>query len=371
VEIAPLTLPQATGGDGALRYALSPTPPAGLDFDAETRTLSGTPTATQAAKTYTYTATDADAVDPDSASLTFTIEVGAAETADRTPTFGDAAVPDQTTPGEGTALASGLAMAMTAGGVRSDLADSMVGGFGLAFKADALWVGTGIDGVDGLEGRLAATAAAVTRYRTALETSRGYRFKQRLSIQPSLEVGLRRDGGDAETGAGMDISGGLIVSDTLGGLSAEIRMGTLLAHQDEGFRERSVSAAFSFDPTRQSPLGFLAKVTPSWGGQAARGAEALWGRDTMAGMAHGGMLGGNRLEAELGYGLAVGSRLVGTPRFGFATSEYGRDYRLGYGLTVLQVGATSFDLGVDAQRRESAGHGDAENGVLARLAARW
>ena len=112
------------------------------------------------------------------------------------------------TPGAGTALRSGLSMAMTAGGMRGELADSVVGGFGLAFKADALWVGTGIEGVDGPQGRLAATSAAVTRYRTALEASRGYRFQRGLSLQPSLEVGVRRDGGDAENGVGVDFGGG-------------------------------------------------------------------------------------------------------------------------------------------------------------------
>ena len=45
------------------------------------------------------------------------------------------------TPAAGTALRSGLSMAMTAGGMRGELADSVVGGFGLAFKADAAAVG--------------------------------------------------------------------------------------------------------------------------------------------------------------------------------------------------------------------------------------
>ena len=61
----------------------------------------------------------------------------------------------------------------------------------------------------------------------------------------------------------------------------------LLVHQDAGFRERGVSVSFSYDPTPRTPLGFLARVSPSWGGQATSGAEALWGRETMAGMAHG------------------------------------------------------------------------------------
>ncbi len=73
VEIAPLTLPVATGGNGALAYSLSPGLPAGLNFDATTRTVSGTPTASQALALYTYTVTDADG---STASLTFNLVVG-------------------------------------------------------------------------------------------------------------------------------------------------------------------------------------------------------------------------------------------------------------------------------------------------------
>ena len=266
------------------------------------------------------------------------------------------------TPGAGTALESGLSMALAAGGLRGELADSVVAGFGLAFKADALWVGTAIDGVEGPGGNLAATSAAVTRYRTALEASRGYRFERGLSLQPSLEVGLRRDGGDAETGAGVDLGGGLIVSDALTGLSADVRIRMLLAHQDEEFRERGMSVSFGYNPTPSTPLGFMAKLTPSWGGQASGGTEALWGRDTMAGMADGGPAAGGRLEAELGYGM---------PSFGIGASGHGRDYRLGYGLTVAQGGAMHFELGIDANRRESPSQGTAEHGVLGRLTARW
>ena len=69
------------------------------------------------------------------------------------------------------ALKGGLSMSMLAGGVRGDLVDSGVGGFGLAFKADALWVGTGSEAVDGPAGRLAGTEAVVTRVRA--DSARG------------------------------------------------------------------------------------------------------------------------------------------------------------------------------------------------------
>ena len=77
-EIDPLILPEATGGDGSLTYALTSAPPAGLVFDADTRTLSGTPTAVAPSATYTYEAADADTPEPDRVSLTFSIVVVAA-----------------------------------------------------------------------------------------------------------------------------------------------------------------------------------------------------------------------------------------------------------------------------------------------------
>ena len=274
-------------------------------------------------------------------------------------------------PDRGPALESGLSMSMAAAGTRGELVAGGASGFELAFKADALWVGTAIDGVDGPAGRLKATGAAVTRFRTGLEGSRDYTLAGRLLLKPSVEVGLRHDGGDAETGAGMDVGSGLVVSDGSTGLAVDVRVRMLLVHQAEGFRERGVSVSLSYNPSPSSPLGFMAQVAPSWGGQAAGGAEALWGRETMAGMAHGGVPQGNQMDAEVGYGLPVGSRFVGTPKLGWRTSEYGRDYRLGYSLGVLGREGTQFELGVDAERRESPLLGGASNGVLGRATVGW
>ena len=275
------------------------------------------------------------------------------------------------TPQSGQALESGLSMAMAAAGTRGELVAGGAGGFALAFKADALWVGTAIDGVDGPAGRLKATDAAVTRFRTGLEGSRAYTLAGRLSLRPSVEVGLRHDGGDAETGAGMDVGVGLVVSDAGTGLAVDVRVRTLLVHQDKDFSERGVAVSLSYNPTPSTPLGFLARVAPSWGGQATSGAEALWGRETMVGMARGGVAQGNSLDAEVGYGLPVGSRFVGTPKFGLRTSAHGKDYRLGYSLGVLSRERLALDVGVETQRRKNAMQGGASNGVLGRASLGW
>ena len=274
------------------------------------------------------------------------------------------------TPGEAAALTSGLSMAMAAAGTRGALVGGGASGFELAFKADALWVGTSIDGVEGPGGNLTATAAAVTRFRTGLEGARGYTLAGRLSLRPSVEVGLRHDGGDAETGAGLDVGGGLVVSDASTGLAVDLRVRTLVMHQADGFRERGMALSLSYNPTPSTPLGFTARVAPSWGGEATSGAEAMWGRETIAGLEHGGG-DGTRLDAEVGYGLPVGSRFVGTPRAGVRTSEYGRDYRVGYGLGVLDRERLNLELGVDAHRRESPMLDGTDHGALARATMRW
>ena len=275
------------------------------------------------------------------------------------------------TAGEAAALTSGLSMAMAAAGTRGALVGGGASGFELAFKADALWVGTSIDGIEGPGGNLAATAAAATRFRTGLEGARGYTLAGRLSLRPSVEVGLRHDGGDAETGAGLDVGGGLVMMDASTGLAVDLRVRMLVMHQAEGYSERGMALSLSYNPTPSTPLGFVARVAPSWGGEATSGAEAMWGRETMAGMANGGLASGNRLDGEVGYGLPVGSRFVGTPRVGFSTSEYGRDYRIGYGLGVLDRERLNLDLGVDAHRRESPMLDGTDNGFLGRATLGW
>ena len=169
----------------------------------------------------------------------------------------------------------------------------------------------------------------------------------------------------------MDVGGGLVLSDSSTGLAVDVRVRMLVVHQAEGFRERGMALSLSWDPTPSTPLSFVTRVAPSWGGQAASGAEALWGRETMAGTAHGGFASGNRLDGEVGYGLPVGSRLVGTPRVGFSASEHGRHYRVGYGLGVLDGERLNLDMGVDAHRRESPMRDGAHNGFLGRATLGW
>ena len=75
--IPALTLPAASGGNGALTYSLTPSLPRGLTFDTASRTISGTADAETASTSYTYIAADSDTntAATDTARLTFSITV--------------------------------------------------------------------------------------------------------------------------------------------------------------------------------------------------------------------------------------------------------------------------------------------------------
>ncbi len=275
-------------------------------------------------------------------------------------------------PGAGAPIETGLSMAMAAGGGRGQILGGG-DGVGLAFKADALWVGTRTTAATGPGGNLASTRAAVSRLRTAIEGSQRMRIASRMALTPSIEIGIRQDGGDADTGRGIDLGAGLVLADRVTGLAVDIRVRRLLVHEAEGFAESGMSISVSYNPTPSTPLGFTARVSPAWGGESMSGAEALWGRESMGGMGQNALrgAGGNRLDTEVGYGLAIGSRFVGTPTLGVGTSADGRDYRLGYRLGALGGAATAVELGVDAQRRERPLQGGTDHGALARATLRW
>ncbi len=240
---------------------------------------------------------------------------------------------------------------------------------GADYAKGPLVAGLSLSHSRGLGEYVGVTGGQVASSVTGLYPWLGYQVTDRVSVWGVTGYGagglwLTPDGGLA-------LRSGLVMADAATGLAVDVRVRTLLVHQAEGFRERGLAVSLSYNPTPSTPLGLTARVVPSWGGQATSGAEALWGRETVAGLAHGGGADDTRLDAELGYGLPVGSRFVGTPRIGVGTSEMGRDYRLGYGLGVLGRAGTTFELGVDAQRRERPLQGGTDHAALARATMAW
>ena len=128
-----------------------------------------------------------------------------------------------------------IALRMGALGVRGQVVSpDEAGGLSIAVKSDAIWVTTESDAVTNAHGNLGASEGDASRVRLLVEGSRQFDTAGG-AFTPSLEVGLRHDGGDAETGFGLEAGAGFAY--TSGALTVEGRIRTLVAHEESGYRE--------------------------------------------------------------------------------------------------------------------------------------
>ena len=279
-------------------------------------------------------------------------------------------------PEDGARVETDIDMAMAAAGARGVLAEAPDGGGPeLAAKSDALLLRISSDAArDGDGGRLAAADADVTRLRLGLEgTWRGVGTEGGGTLTPTLEAGLRHDGGDAETGFGVEAGAGLAWADPASGVNLDLKARGLLTHEADGFRERGVSGSFAWDPAPGSDRGPSLALTQTMGASASDGVDALFRDDALAGLdANGDGLDARRFETKLGYGFgAFGDRLTMTPELGFGLSNDSRTYGLGWRLNP-SGGNSSFELRLDATRREAANDdAEPEHGFQLRLNMRW
>ena len=135
---------------------------------------------------------------------------------------------------------------------------------------------TSSDEVRGTAGSLAASQSDVTRLRLGLEgTWRAIDTGRDGTFLPTLEIGMRHDGGDADTGFGIDIGAGLAWSDPVRGVEAQANARGLLTHAAGGFREHGLAGSVSWNPNRSSERGPSLTVEQTVGVEAAGGMDAL------------------------------------------------------------------------------------------------
>ena len=164
-------------------------------------------------------------------------------------------------------------------------------------------------------------------------------------LTPSLEVSVRHDSGDAANGTGFELGGSLRYVDAATGLTLEAR-GRALIDDNHGREDWGVGGLIRLDPGNDR-RGLSLSVSPTRGNLNS-GAQQLW--DTgMTEAAIGGDTQGGRVDAEIGYGIAVSGRGVMTP-FGGLSMEEGdaRSYRMGARLDM----ASFLNLSIEGELRE-------------------
>ena len=204
-----------------------------------------------------------------------------------------------------------------------------------------------------------AAVSDLRRLRLAIEFAHEQPLPTGGTLRPWGQIGMFHDGGDGETGVGLELGGGLRYRNQTKGWSAEVFGRRRMVHGDALPREWGGGAAFRFDPG-PADLGFSAILNQSWG-RTKSGVERLWDQgseDTASGSLRGG-----RMELQLGYGFgALGGRGVLTP-YGAVTlgQGSGRSYRWG---GRLEAGS-GVALSLEAERRET-NNAEPEHAIMLR-----
>ncbi len=209
------------------------------------------------------------------------------------------------------AQASDLAQQMVAAGVSGPLVSSdqvIPGGTtSLRLKGETAFTWADIEGAGSIE----AVNLNASRQRLMFEGVHAHKLASGATLTPSVEMGMRYDGGDGDTGHSLEIGGGLRYADPATGLTVEGRARTVPIHSGE-YREWGVSGLVRLDPGAAG-MGLALSVQPAWG-QTASGVQRLWETGMSQGAVSANQAAG-RVNARLAYGIGTtwGGQGVLTP----------------------------------------------------------
>ena len=260
--------------------------------------------------------------------------------------------------------ATDIEMHMGAAGVGGTLATAPEG-IELGLRSDVFWMRTSSDPIE--EIGVASSELEANRLRLVLDASRPYTVGEGTTLTPSLEVGVRQDGGDAETGRGVEVGAGLRYAGT--GFRIEGTVRGLAVHDESVYEEWGASGSVHIEPGGAG-RGLSLTLAPAWGNPSSAG-RRLWSARDAADLAPARDIeAGRRLDAEVGYGLRSPSGPgVVTPYAALSMGEgAGRTLRTGMRWRL----APAATLGLEASRAGSPGGDEGPvNALTLRASVRW
>ncbi len=238
----------------------------------------------------------------------------------------------------------------------------------LSVVTDVLWLRTRTEAVaDGLE--LNNASAHVSRMRAGLEgrwrktLERFPRFRGQ-NLEFHLETALRHDGGDAESGFGMEVGGGFQWTHPRHGLDLAINGRALITHHDSDLKDRGLSISMGFDPSPANQ-GFTFTLKQDWG-TASSGRERLLDAEPIQKTESDTS---GRLTAQAGYGFTVREgRYTTRPVLGVGLSGEDRETSLGWRLESI-TGRSNRTLGLKLTRHEN--DNQSEHRMKVEAGVRW
>ena len=191
--------------------------------------------------------------------------------------------------------------------------------------------------------------AEVSRFRGGLETSLNMAMGADGSFVPFVTVGFRADSGDGDADSGVEIAGGLRITNPVFSLDANFR--TLATYGVDDYSESGFSIMAVLNPSAGA-TGLSVSLAPSWGANTTS-TNALWHDDYQANgisnLANWGLETSEsmKLDSTLGYGFFVyDQRFVFTPFIDVQTG-YSNLYDLSLGMKLIESERTRNNLGIN------------------------
>lgn len=164
------------------------------------------------------------------------------------------------------------------------------------------------------------------------------------TITPALGIRARYDGGDAETGFGIDLDANLSSSVPRHGLNFDVGAHGLLAHKDDTFKEWGANVAVNWDLTPEKEEGLSVAVSQSWGSSDGNDIKTLLQNGTLPEFNDTT----NYFESTVEYGIPLTTTLTSVPNLSLGMADDGsQNIKVGYRLTTEPVNDTSFEINFD------------------------
>ncbi len=238
---------------------------------------------------------------------------------------------------------SDATLKLAGGGVSARVLESNLGHVRL--KGEVMQTSMELEGRDFIE----ALTVEARRARFSVAAGRTYTSADGARLTPTVEVGLRHDAGDGRTGTGAEVGGELSYTDPYNWLTLDTQGRVLLGHNG-GYDDWGIGAIFTLKPT-PGGQGLALRLTPTYG-QTVTNTAQLWDQSAAALTGTDAAALGQRMNAEVGYGLAMadGQSLL-TPYGNMTWGQRTRAYRLGSRLTL----ASGLNLSLESRRGETPG----------------
>ena len=203
--------------------------------------------------------------------------------------------------------------------------------------------------------RIDEQTVSANRLRLALKGSHAYEVGTDGQMTPQLEVALRQDGGDGQTGAGVEVGGGLRYEG--GGFTLEAMARSLVSDGDDEVEYKEWGMHLLLQRSAGTGgRGLSLRVMPTYGTQA--NSLTLWERSVTEIADRGAVNAQGQLRAEVGYGLAaLGGRGLYTVYSGMTQASERLQLRLGTRFEVDSSLSVSLESTRSQRMASAADHG--------------